>query len=303
MSIRFDDRVVVVTGAGQGLGRCHALEYARRGAKLLINDLGGSTTGEGGDGDLAQRVADEIIAAGGHAVANRDSVEHGERIIEAAIDAFGRVDVVVNNAGFLRDRSFAKMTDEDWNLMIQVHLVGGYRVTRAAWPHMREQSYGRIVFTTSAAGIYGNMGQANYAAAKLGLVGLAQSLAIEGRSRNILVNSIAPLAGSRLTATVLPAEVVETLKPEYVTPLVLLLTSETHDESGRLYEAGGGWVSQSRWQQSEGAYFDQLFSPEQLQARWAEICSFEHPRHVQSIGDIRTGVPERLGTDFALTPQ
>jgi len=303
MNLRFDGQVVVVTGAGQGLGRSHALEYARRGAKLVINDLGGTASGNGSSESVAQRVVAEIQALGGEAVANTDSVELGERIIETAMDAFGRVDVVVNNAGFLRDISFAKMTDDDWDAMYRVHLLGGYRVTRAAWHHMREASYGRIIFTTSAAGIYGNFGQANYAAAKLGLVGLAQTLAQEGAARNIRVNSIAPTAGSRLTATVLPPEVIEALKPEYVTPLVVLLTHESNTVTGKLYEVGGGWVSQTRWEQTQGVFFRDEFSAEDLLEQWSTAISFENSRHATSLGEIKTGVEERLGRGFTLVPQ
>ncbi|WP_232059190.1 SDR family oxidoreductase [Kineobactrum salinum] len=239
MDLRFDNRVVIVTGAGQGLGRSHALEFARRGAKVVVNDLGGATSGGGKSEVVADQVVAEILAMGGEAIASTDSVEDGDKIVQAAMDTFGRVDVVVNNAGILRDASFAKMTDEDWDLIYRVHLYGSYKVTRAAWPHMREAGYGRVIMTTSVAGIYGNFGQANYSAAKLGLFGLTQSLAIEGASKNIRVNAVGPTAGSRLTATVLPKEVVEVLKPEYVTPAIILLTHESAQETAKLYEVGG----------------------------------------------------------------
>ena len=179
--LRFDDQVVVVTGAGNGLGRSHALMFASRGAKVVVNDLGGSRDGAGGGQTAADRVVQEIVEMGGTAVANYDSVEFGEKIIKTAIDTYGRVDVVVNNAGILRDKSFPKMTDEDWQLVFLVHMLGAYRVTHAAWPYFREQKYGRVIMTSSAAGIYGNFGQANYSAAKLGLVGFANTLAVEGR--------------------------------------------------------------------------------------------------------------------------
>jgi len=303
MELRFDDRVVIVTGAGQGLGRAHALEYARRGARVVVNDLGGSPSGDGASASVAQALVDEIVAFGGQAVANTDSVEDGGRIVETAIDTFGRVDVVVNNAGILRDSSFGKMTDEDWDLIYRVHLLGSYRVTRAAWPHMRAAAYGRIVFTTSVAGLYGNFGQANYAAAKLGLVGLAQTLAWEGATRNIHVNAIAPTAGSRLTATVLPPEVTEAMKPEYVTPVVILLTHEDSTVSGKLFEVGGGWVSQTRWEQARGVFFEQEFSSETLLERWDEVTSFENSRHAASVAEAKTGLKERMGRDVALTPR
>lgn len=303
MELRFDDRVVIITGAGQGLGRSHALEYARRGAKVVVNDLGGSTSGGGESKSVAQQVVDEILALGGEAAANTDSVEDGGKIVQTAMDHFGRIDVVVNNAGILRDASFAKMTDEDWDLIYRVHLLGSYRVSHAAWPYMRDASYGRIVMTTSVAGVYGNFGQANYAAAKLGLVGLAQTLAIEGASRNILVNSVGPTAGSRLTATVLPKEVVEALKPEYVTPAVVLLTHESSNITGKLFEVGGGWVSQTRWEQTEGVFFQNDFTAEDLLNRWDEATSFENSRHSTSVSESKSGIKERMGRDFALVPQ
>jgi 3-hydroxyacyl-CoA dehydrogenase/3a,7a,12a-trihydroxy-5b-cholest-24-enoyl-CoA hydratase len=303
MDLRFDDRVVVVTGAGQGLGRSHALEYARRGAKVVVNDLGGSIKGGGSSASVAQQVVDEIRAMGGEAAANTDSVEQGEKIIQTAMDHFGRVDVVVNNAGILRDASFAKMADEDWDLIYRVHLLGSYKVTKAAWPYMREAVYGRIIMTTSVAGIYGNFGQANYAAAKLGLFGLAQTLAIEGASKNILVNTVGPTAGSRLTATVLPQEVVDALKPEYVTPAVILLTHESATTTGKLFEVGGGWVSQTRWEQTEGVFFQDEFSAEQLLAKWDEATSFENSRHGNTLAESKSGIKERMGQDIALAPQ
>ena len=303
MDLRFDNRVVIVTGAGQGLGRSHALEYARRGAKVVVNDLGGSTAGSGNNAGVAEQVVQEIKSLGAEAVANTDSVENGEKIVQTAMDAFGRVDVVVNNAGILRDASFAKMTDADWDLLYRVHLLGAYKVTRAAWPHMREAAYGRIIMTTSVAGIYGNFGQANYAAFKLGLVGLAQTLAVEGASKNILVNSVGPTAGSRLTATVLPKEVVDALKPEYVTPAVILLTHESATATGKLFEIGGGWVSQTRWEQTPGVFFQDDFTAEDLQTRWEEATSFENSTHYTSIADCKLGIKERMGVDVALAPQ
>ena len=303
MNLRFDDRVVIVTGAGHGLGRSHALEFARRGAKVVVNDLGGGTRGEGQSASVAEQVVAEIKAMGGEAAANADSVEDGGKIVQTALDNFGRVDVVVNNAGILRDASFAKMTDEDWDLIYRVHLLGSFRVTRAAWPHMREAAYGRIVMTTSVAGIYGNFGQANYAAMKLGLVGLAQTLAIEGASKNIRVNSVGPTAGSRLTETVLPKDVVDALSPDYVTPSVVLLSHESAPTTGKLFEVGGGWVSQTRWEQTQGVFFRDTFSAEELASRWDEVTSFDNSRHAETIGDSKNGVQERLGKPLILSPQ
>jgi 3-hydroxyacyl-CoA dehydrogenase/3a,7a,12a-trihydroxy-5b-cholest-24-enoyl-CoA hydratase len=303
MDLRFDDRVVIVTGAGQGLGRSHALEYARRGAKVVVNDLGSNTVGSGKSSLVAERVVEEIKSLGGEAIANTDSVEDGDKIVQMAMDSFGRVDVVVNNAGILRDASFAKMTDGDWDILYRVHLLGSYKVTRAAWPHMRNAAYGRIIMTTSVAGIYGNFGQANYAAFKLGLVGFAQTLAIEGASKNILANSIGPTAGSRLTATVLPKEVIDALKPEYVTPAVILLTHESTPVTGKLFEVGGGWVVQTRWEQTQGVFFQDDFSAEDLRAKWAEATSFENSTHNAELAQCKMGIKERMGQDIALAPQ
>lgn len=303
MTLRFDDRVVIVTGAGQGLGRSHALEFARRGARMVVNDLGGAAKGGGSDGSVAQRLVEEIKAADGEAVASTDSVEDGGKIVQAAMDHYGRVDVVVNNAGILRDASFPKMDEADWDIIYRVHLLGSMRVSQAAWPHMRAAGFGRVIMTTSVAGLYGNFGQANYAAMKLGLVGLAKTLAIEGASKNILVNSVAPTAGSRLTATALPPEVVEVLKPEYVTPAVVLLCHEDSTVNGRIFEVGGGWVCEARWEQTEGVFFQDDFSADELLTRWDEATSFANSRHASSIGEAKLGIKERTGRDVALAPQ
>lgn len=303
MLLRFDDRVVIVTGAGNGLGKSHALEFGRRGAKVVVNDLGGGIAGGGASKSVAQGVVDEIKAAGGEAVANTDSVELGDKIVQTAMDTYGRVDVVINNAGILRDSSFARMTDEDWNLIYRVHLFGSYKVSHAAWPHMRAANYGRIVMTTSIAGVYGNFGQANYAAAKLGLHGLSQTLAIEGASKNILCNTLAPTAGSRLTATVLPPEVLEALKPEYVTPVAILLGHETCPVTGKLFEVGGGWVAQTRWEQSQGVFFKNDYNAEDLVAKWDQATSFENARHATKVAESKSGIEERLGKKMELAPQ
>lgn len=280
-SVRFEDKVVIVTGAGGGLGRAHALLFARHGARVIVNDLGGSAHGEGANASAADRVVAEIREAGGEAVANHDSVTDGDKIVQNALDVFGRVDVVVNNAGILRDKSFAKMEDADWDLVYRVHVEGAYKVTRAAWPHLRDQNYGRIIFTSSTSGIYGNFGQANYGMAKLGLYGLTRTLAVEGRKNNILVNAIAPTGGTRMTEGLIPASVFDLLKPELVSPLVVYLGSEQCQDSAGLYEVGGGWIGKVRWERSLGAGFNPHagFSPEDVAAQWQTISDFSDAAH------------------------
>jgi len=282
--IRFDDRVVIVTGAGNGLGKSHALDFARRGAKVVVNDLGGSAFGEGASSSAADVVVDEIVAAGGEAVANYDSVTDGEKIVQTAMDNFGRIDIVINNAGILRDKSFSKMTEADWDLVYDVHVKGAFKVTHAAWPLMKKQDYGRIIFTASAAGIYGNFGQANYSMAKLGVHGLNQTLAAEGKKNNIFVNAIAPVAGSRMTETVLPPPLIEQLKPEFVTPLVIKLCDENNKETGGLYEVGAGWIGKLRWERTKGVGFNVGTVPtaEAIQESWDTITNFENPDHPSS---------------------
>jgi len=305
--VRFDGRVAIITGAGQGLGRCHALLFAARGAKVVVNDLGGSTSGEGKSSESADRVVEEIKSAGGEAVANYDSVEDGDAIVKTAMDAFGRVDIVINNAGILRDKSFKKMTDADWDIIFRVHNYGAYKVTKAAWPIMNEQGYGRVIFTTSAAGIYGNFGQTNYSSAKLSLVGFANTLALEGQRKNILVNTIAPVAASRLTEGLLPPAVFDALKPEYVSPLVALLCSEESDTTGGLYEVGGGLYSRLRWERTKGKVFrlGREVTPEALRSSWGKINDFGETEHVssvmESLGPVVRNVeagPSKGGNEF-----
>ena len=242
--IRFDGKVAVVTGAGAGLGRVYALELARRGALVVVNDLGGARDGSGaGSVSAADKVVSEIREAGGQAVANYDSVATeagGRAVIQTAIDAFGTVDILINNAGILRDKSFLKMEPENWRAVLAVHLDGAFNVTRPAFEHMKQNGYGRIVMTTSGAGLYGNFGQTNYSSAKMGLCGLMNSLKIEGAKYNIRVNTVAPIAASRLTEDVMPPELFEKSKPELIAPLVLYLASEDMAETGRIFNAGMG---------------------------------------------------------------
>jgi NAD(P)-dependent dehydrogenase (short-subunit alcohol dehydrogenase family) len=243
--LRFDERVCVVTGAGGGLGRSHALELARRGAKVLVNDLGGSLDGTGSSPRAAQRVVDEIVAAGGQAAANYDSVATpagGQSIVDAALEAFGRVDVVVNNAGILRDKAFHKMDATMVDAVIDVHLKGAFHVSAPAFTLMREQGYGRIISTTSASGLFGNFGQANYGAAKAGLAGLTRVLAIEGAGHGIKANAIAPIASTRMTEDLL-GELATRVTPETVSPIVAYLAHEDCTVNGNIYSVAGGRVA------------------------------------------------------------
>ena len=245
MTYSFDGRVAIVTGAGGGLGRCHALELAKRGCKVVVNDLGGAMDGTGGSSEAAEGVVAEIKAAGGEAIANGGSVSDrlgAQSMVDDAMDAWGRVDILINNAGILRDKSFAKMELDDFETVLDVHLMGSVNVTRAAWPIMREQDYGRVVVTTSPTGLYGNFGQANYGAAKLGLVGLMNTLKIEGARNNIRTNTIAPVAATRMTENLMTGDALKALAPELVTPAVIYLCSE-EAPNGVVLQAQGGQFS------------------------------------------------------------
>ena len=268
------DRVIVVTGAGGGLGRDYALTLAGEGASVVVNDLGGARDGSGAGSAMADHVVAEIRDAGGRAVANYDSVatEDGAAgIIKTALDEFGAVHGVVSNAGILRDGTFHKMTSENWDAVLKVHLYGGYNVLRAAWPHFREQSYGRVVVATSTSGLFGNFGQTNYGAAKLGLVGLINSLALEGAKYNIHANAVAPIAATRMTEDILPPEVLEKLTPEFVAPVVAYLCTEENPNTASVFVVGGGKVQQVALFQNEGATFDKPPSVEDIASHWAEI--------------------------------
>jgi len=268
------DRVVIVTGAGGGLGREYALTLAKEGACVVVNDLGGARDGTGAGSAMADHVVTEIKEAGGRAVANYDSVaepEGAENIIKTAIDEFGKVDGVVSNAGILRDGTFHKMTYENWDAVLKVHLYGGYNVIRAAWPHFREQSHGRVVVATSTSGLFGNFGQANYGAAKLGLVGLINTLAQEGAKYNIKTNALAPIAATRMTEDILPPEVLKNLTPEYVAPVVAYLCTDEVPDSGSIFIVGGGKVQRTALFQNEGVTFTAPPSVDDIAGRWSEI--------------------------------
>lgn len=264
--IDLSERVAIVTGAGRGLGRSHALLLARRGARVVVNDLG----------DDAKSVAREIQDAGGTACAVEGSVtdvDFARRMVETALDTWGRVDILVNNAGILRDKSFAKMDLEDFRQVVEVHLMGTAHCVKAAWEPMRTQGYGRIVMTTSSSGLYGNFGQANYAAAKMGLVGLMQTLAIEGKKYDIRVNCIAPTAATRMMEGILPQEQLRMLRPELVSPAVLALVSE-HAPTRSIVCAGGGSYELANITLTQGIHIpEQPSSAENLLAGWVQVAN------------------------------
>ena len=272
--IRFDDRVAVITGAGGGLGKTYALELARRGAKVVVNDLGGAADGSGGGNSMADICVKEIEEAGGTAVANYDSVatpEGGENIIKTALDNFGKVDIVINNAGILRDKSFTKLEPANLEIVLDVHLKGAFFVSQPAFRAMKDNGYGRFVFTSSGAGIFGNFGQSNYGAAKMGLVGLSNVIAVEGAKSGITSNVIAPVAMTRLTEDLL-GPLADRLAPEHVTPLVVYLSSETCEETHCIYDVGGGKYSRIFVGLGEGwTKKGDPASVEELAANWAQI--------------------------------
>jgi NAD(P)-dependent dehydrogenase (short-subunit alcohol dehydrogenase family) len=273
--IRFDGKVAIVTGAGGGLGRQHALELARRGCKVVINDLGGAVDGSGGSSEAAAKVVEEIKALGGEAIANGSSVTDDAGValmVKHAMDAWGRVDILIANAGVLRDKSFAKMDIADFEFVLNVHLMGTVKPVKALWEIMREQNYGRIVVTTSSTGLYGNFGQTNYGAAKLALIGFMNSLKLEGQKNNVHVNAIAPVAATRMTANILPPQIAERLAPEYVTPGVVYLCSE-EAPTGAILTAGGGAFAMARIFETEGVYLGEGgLSVEEVRDNWSKIC-------------------------------
>jgi len=277
--IRFDDRVAVITGAGGGLGKTYALEFAKRGAKVVVNDLGGAADGSGAGTSMADQVVKEITEAGGTAVSNYDSVatpEGGEAIIQTALDNFGQVDIVINNAGILRDKSFAKLTPAELELVLDVHLKGGFFVSQPAFRAMKEKNYGRFVFTSSAAGIFGNFGQTNYGAAKMGLVGLSNVIAVEGAKNNIKSNVIAPIARTRMTEDLL-GPMAENVKADCVTPLTVFLSSEACDVTHSIYSVGGGRYARIFIAMGQG-WFKGVGEPatvEEIASNWDAIQSEE----------------------------
>nr|XP_018917446.1 PREDICTED: peroxisomal multifunctional enzyme type 2 isoform X1 [Bemisia tabaci] len=288
--LRFDGRVVIVTGAGAGLGRAYALLFGSRGASVVVNDLGGSRDGDGKSTKAADSVVAEIRARGGKAVPDYNSVVDGEKLVQTALENFGRIDVVVNNAGILRDKSFARISDQDWDLVHNVHLKGAFKVTQAAWPHMKKQNYGRIIMTSSNSGLYGNFGQANYSAAKMGLVGLANTLAIEGRKNNIYTNVIVPTAASRLTEDILPPDFFAELRPELIAPVVVWLCHESCEDNGAIIESAAGWATKCHLVRGAGTplrvRITDNVAPEDVQNQWNKVTDMSRAQRHESIEEV-----------------
>ena len=277
MTHSFDDQVAIVTGAGGGLGRAHALEFARRGASVVVNDLGGTVDGTGESSDQAAKVVAEIKAQGGKAVAHSGSVtnsNHMADMAELALKTFGRIDVLVNNAGILRDKTFGNMDVADFEAVMDVHLMGTVKATKAVWPTLREANYGRVIVTTSSSGLYGNFGQTNYGAAKLALVGLINSLKLEGQKYNIHCNAIAPVALTRMTQGVLPPEAEELMAPEKVTPAVIFLASQ-NAPTGTIVCAGAGVYATAEIFESHGTYLGTEATSEDIERNWQKISAMD----------------------------
>ena len=290
--IDFTGRVAIVTGAGGGLGRNHAIELAKRGAKVVVNDLGGSKTGTGSSSSAADHVVEEIRGLGGQAVPNYDNVATlvgGENIVRTAIDAFGKVDILINNAGILLDSTFSKMDEKNWDAVVAVHLKGTFCVTRPAFIHMMHQGYGRIIMTTSGSGLFGNFGQTNYASAKMGVVGFANVLKLEGAKYNIKTNVLAPVAGTRLTEDVVPPELFRRMRVDFVTPAVLYMCSEQCQDSGVVINAGLGYFSRSAIMTGEGVILsdgNKIPTPEEVMENWGRITSLENPRFFYQLAEM-----------------
>ncbi len=281
MAIRFEGKVAIVTGAGGGLGRAHALEFAARGAKVVVNDLGGAVDGTGGNSQAAEAVVSQIKAAGGTAIANGASVTDDAgvaHLVKQTMDAFGRIDVLIANAGILRDKSFGKMELKDFEAVMAVHLIGTVKPCKAVWQIMRDQQYGRIVVTTSSTGLYGNFGQTNYGAAKLSLIGFMNSLKLEGARDNIKVNAICPVAGTRMTENIMPPNMLEMLKPEYVTPAVVYLASDGV-ATGVILTAGAGVFAAAQIEETEGVNLGHKATADDVAANFAKIADFSAAKH------------------------
>ena len=288
MSIRFDGKVAIVTGAGGGIGKEHALELAKRGAKVLVNDLGGAVDGSGAS-DAAEEVVREIISNGGEAISNGASVTDLDAVkamVDQTMNEWGRIDILVNNAGILRDKSFHKVTLEDFDLVMNVHFQGSLNCTHTIFPIMREQEYGRIIFTSSSSGVFGNFGQTNYGAAKMAMVGLMNTLKIEGQNKNIYTNSITPVAYTRMTEGLIPEDFGKNLQPEYVTPAVIYLASE-QAPNGAIMAAGAGVFSRIFIHETMGVSLGmgENMTPENIHANWDKISDMSDARALQNGGE------------------
>ncbi|KAG8998152.1 hypothetical protein FRB93_013834 [Tulasnella sp. JGI-2019a] len=279
MSLSFAGHTVVVTGAGGGLGRAYSVFFGSRGANVVVNDV---------SAENAQKVVDQIVKAGGKAVVNTSSVTDGAAVIKTAVDNYGTVTILINNAGILRDKGFKNMTDQEFDLVYQVHVKGAFSVTKAAWPYFRKQKFGRVINTASAAGLFGNFGQANYSAAKMALVTLTKTLAYEGAKYGIKCSAIAPIAASPMTETIMPPEMLKSLSPEFIVPLVAVLAHPNGpDASGKVFELGAGFMAEIRWERTKGVIFkpDASYTPSAIKEKWSEITDFSGAMHPKSLGD------------------
>ena len=288
MSIRFDEKVVIVTGAGGGLGREHAIEFAKRGARVVVNDLGGSVDGNGAS-DSANAVVEHIKSNGGQAIANGASVtdlDAVKEMVQQTLDKWGRIDILVNNAGILRDKSFHKVSHDDFNLVMDVHFQGTFNCTHTVFPIMREQEYGRIIFTSSSSGVFGNFGQTNYGSAKMAMIGLMNTLKIEGQNKNIFTNSITPVAYTRMTEGLIPEDFGKNLKPEFVTPAVMYLASDDAP-NGAIMAAGAGVFSRIFIHETMGVSLGmgEEMTPENIKANWDKISDMSDARALQNGGE------------------
>ena len=295
MTISFDNKVVIVTGAAGGLGRSHAIEFARRGAKVVVNDLGGEVDGSGGSSEAANKVVKEITDLGGVAIPNGSSVTDDagvKHMIEQTIEEFGRIDILVNNAGILRDKSFSKMEMEDFVKVTDVHLIGSVKPTKQVWDIMKDQNYGRIIMTTSSTGLYGNFGQANYGAAKLALVGFVNTLKLEGQKYNINCNILCPVAYTRMTSNLMPPEAEQLLTPSSVTPAVIYLSGE-NAPNGTILCAGAGVYSVAKILESDGKNLGLKATAEDIEKNWDKISDFADAKPFNMGGEQTAKVIEK----------
>lgn len=294
MTISFDNKVVIVTGAGGGLGRSHAIEFARRGAKVVVNDLGGEVDGSGSSSEAANKVVKEITDLGGVAIPNGSSVTDDagvKHMIDQTIEKFGRIDILVNNAGILRDKSFSKMEMEDFTKVTDVHLIGSVKPTKQVWDIMKDQNYGRIIVTTSSTGLYGNFGQANYGAAKLALVGFVNTLKLEGQKYNINCNILCPVAYTRMTSNLMPPEAEQLLTPSSVTPAVIYLSGE-NAPNGTILCAGAGVYSVAKILESDGKNLGLKATAEDIEKNWDKISDFSDAKPFNMGGEQTAKVIE-----------